>query len=52
MRTKSSKKLYHITLVYSNNVTRTVSVRAGTREVAEKRALKRNPSATGVKYDA
>lgn len=51
MQVKKSKLLYHITLVYPNGLTRTVPVRAVTREVAEKRALKRNPGATGVKYD-
>ncbi len=52
MRTKKSKKLFTITLEYANGVTRTVQVRAATREVAENRALKRNPSAKGVKYNA
>lgn len=52
MRTKQSKKLYHITLVYDNGMTKTVDVRAVTRETAERRALKRNPSAKGVKRDA
>jgi hypothetical protein len=51
MQTKKSKKLYKIVLVYENNMTRTVSVRAATREVAERRAFKRNPGAKGVKHD-
>jgi hypothetical protein len=52
MRTKKSKKLFTIVLTYPNGVTRTVQVRASSREVAETRALKRNPNATGVKYNA
>lgn len=49
MQKKSSKKPYSITLEYINGVTRTVKVVASSREVAERRALKRNPAATGVK---
>lgn len=52
MQTKKSKQLFRIELEFPNGVTRTVPVRAVTREVAEKRALKRNPSATGVKHNA
>jgi hypothetical protein len=52
MRTKKSKKLYTVTLVFENGMTRTVQVRAVTREVAESRALKRNPNAKGVKHNA
>lgn len=52
MRPKQTKKLHHVTLVYENNMTRTVSVKAISREVAEKRALKRNPNAIGVKRAA
>ena len=50
MRPKPSKQVYRILLEYANNVTREVTVKAATREVAEKRALKRNPSAVGVKF--
>lgn len=49
MRTKKSKKLFSIVLEFENGMTRTVSVRAVSREVAEARALKRNPNAKGVK---
>ena len=49
MRNKSSKKLFHVTLIYENNLTRTVKVQAKDRETAERKALKRNPSAFGVK---
>ena len=52
MRTKKSKRLYHIVVEFANGVTRTVKVRAVTREIAEKRALKFHPSALGVKRDA
>lgn len=48
MRTKSTKKLFNIVLVYHNNMTRTVKVKAASREVAERRAMKLNPAATGV----
>lgn len=52
MQTKKSKKLFHITLEYPNSITKSVAVRAVTREIAEKRALKRNPNCLGVKRDA
>jgi len=52
MRTKKSKKLFSIEVVFENGMTRTVKVRAVSREVAENRALKRNPSAKGVKRNA
>ena len=50
MRTKKSKQLFTIVLVYENDMTRTIKVRAASREVAENRALKRNPNAKGVKH--
>lgn len=46
---KSTSNLHHVELAFPMGVSRTVKVRAASREVAEKRALKRNPSATGVK---
>jgi len=52
VRAKKEKKLFSITLVYENNLTRTVQVKAINREVAENRALKRNPNALGVKREA
>jgi len=52
MRTKKSKQLFTIELLYENGMTRTVKVRATTREIAEKRALKFNPTAKGVKHNA
>jgi hypothetical protein len=51
MRTKKSKKLYTIVLVFANEVTRSIKVRAASREVAEARALKRHPNAKGVKFN-
>lgn len=48
MRTKSNQKLYRITVLYPNGLTRTVNVKAGTREVAEHRAMKRCPGASKV----
>ena len=50
MRPKKAQRLYQIVLVYANGMTRTVSVRASSREVAENRAMKRNKSALGVKH--
>jgi hypothetical protein len=52
MRTKKSKQLFSIVLIFENEVTRTIKVRATSREIAERRALKRNPSAKGVKRGA
>jgi hypothetical protein len=52
MRIKKSKLLFHITLVYQNGITKTVPVRAVTREIAERQAVKRNPNCIGVKRDA
>lgn len=52
MQVKKSKRLYHVTVEFANGVTRTVKVRAVTREVAEAKALKFQPKATGIKRDA
>jgi hypothetical protein len=52
MRAKKSQKLFTVVLEFENGMTRTVKVRAASRQVAEDRALKRNKSAKGVKYDA
>lgn len=51
MRTKKSKQLFRIELEFDHGMTRTVKIRAVTREIAEKRALKFNPSAKGVKHN-
>jgi hypothetical protein len=50
MRPKKAQRLYQIVLLYPNNMTRTVPVRATSREIAEHRAMKRNRSALGVKH--
>ena len=51
MRTKKSKRLFHVTVEYENGMTRTVKVRAVTREIAEKRAMKFHTFAKGVNRD-
>lgn len=51
MRIKKQKKLHRITLEFGQGVTRTVKVKAVERDTAEAKALKFNPSATGVKRD-
>lgn len=58
MKQRQTKKPYTVVLEYPNGVTRIVKVLASTREVAERRALKRNPAAVrvsrgdiGVKYE-
>lgn len=48
MQIKSSQKLYHITVIYSDGKTRTLNIKASSREVAEQRALKRKPHAVAV----
>lgn len=50
MRPKKAQRLYQIVLLYPNNLERVVKVRATTRGVAERRAMKRNASAIGVKH--
>lgn len=52
LRVKKQKKLYQIVLEFPNTITKRVPVKASSREVAEKRALKFNPNAIGVKRDA
>lgn len=52
MRTKKSKRLFTVVLEFENGMTRTVQVRAVSRETAEKRALKFNRGAKGVKRSA
>jgi hypothetical protein len=51
MQTKKSKQLFVVTLVFEDDRTRVVKVRAVTREIAERKARKFHPSAKGVKYD-
>lgn len=52
MRIKKSKKLFTIVLMFENGMTRTVQHRAVSREVAERKALKFNRGAKGVKRNA
>lgn len=49
MRTPAKRRLFMVVLVYANGMTRAVHVKASSREIAENRALKRNPHAIGVK---
>jgi len=49
MQSEKSKKLYTIVLEYDNGVTRTVKVKATSRQIAEDRALKFHPRAKGIK---
>lgn len=51
MQAKKSKRLYPIVVEFQNGMTKTVKVKAISREVAEQRALKFNPTAKGVKRD-
>lgn len=51
MQTKKSKRAFSIILQFENGVTRTVKIRAVTREIAERKALKFNPSAIGIKHN-
>jgi hypothetical protein len=48
MQLSKKSRLFRVVIVYENGMTRTVQVKASSREVAEQRALKRNPNATGV----
>lgn len=48
MRQKQIQRYFRITLLYANGMTRAVNVKASSREVAEARALKRNPAAISV----
>lgn len=51
MQTKKSKQRFVIVLEFANGTTRMVKVRAVTREVAERKAMKFHPAAKGVKYE-
>jgi hypothetical protein len=46
---KSRKQVYNIPIEFKNGVSRNVKVKATSREAAEKRALKFNPRAVGIK---
>lgn len=49
MKITQKKTLHTIVVEFANGMTRTVKVKAVKRETAEQKALKFNPSATGVK---
>lgn len=49
MKLKAQQKVYTITLEFPNGITKTVTIKGADRETAERRALKHNRSATGVK---
>lgn len=48
MQQKPQAKIYIVTLQLDSGSTKEVVIKAGSQEVAEARALKRNPRATGV----
>lgn len=48
MQLQKKSQPYKIILEFPKGITRSIDVKAASREVAEHRALKRNPSATGV----
>lgn len=52
MQLKPKKKPYTIVVEFESGMTRNVKVKATSREVAERKALKFNPTAKGVKRDA
>jgi hypothetical protein len=52
MRSKPKQKFYRLTLEFVGGITRTVKAKGSDRETAERRALKHNPSAIGVKRNA
>jgi hypothetical protein len=52
MRSKPRQQLYRITLEFVGGIFRTVKAKGTDRATAERRALKHNPNAIGVKRDA
>lgn len=52
VQTKKSKSLYTVVVEFENGMTRSIKVKASSRELAETRALKFNPKAKGVKRNA
>lgn len=49
MQLRQQKKMHTVVVEFANGMTRSVKVKAVKRETAEAKALKFNPSATGVK---
>jgi hypothetical protein len=52
MQLISKKKIHIVVLEYENGMTRSVKVRAISREAAERKALKFNANAKGIKRNA
>lgn len=52
MRSKPTQQRFWITLRFKGYVERIVQVRASDLKTAERRALKRNPRAIGIKRNA
>lgn len=48
MQEKSHKQLFNVVLQLPLEITRTVKIRASSRERAERKALKFNPNALGI----
>lgn len=48
MRSPKKQQLFKVALEFPGPITRTIQVKASSREVAERRALKRNPAAIAV----
>lgn len=49
---QSPKRLYRVEVEFHNGLTRSVPIKAVSREKAEQRALKLHPSAKGIKRGA
>lgn len=49
MPLNSPKRLYHITVELHNGLTKGVGVKANSLAEAEEKALKKNPTAKGIK---
>lgn len=52
MQLRRKQQPFRVVLEFRNSITRTVMVKASSRDVAERRALKRYPEAQGVVRDA
>lgn len=50
MQIKKQKRLYTVVVEFENGMTRSVKIKAASRETAEARALKFHPHAKGVKH--
>jgi hypothetical protein len=52
MQIRSPKRLYNVEIELHNGMTKNVQVKATSRDKAEERALKFNPTAKGIKRSA